>query len=137
MNCEINFNIDSKFKDVRIYVPTTVVLATDIFDQFMEENDLTNFALKFDDDEKIKRAFIDAPKFPYKALKSINEKEKQPFIFYLHPWEIDPGQPRMSNISLLSRFRHYNNLNKTSGRFEKLLDDFQFCPIAGERKNET
>lgn len=66
-----NFNIDAIFKDVKIYVPTTVVLATDIFDQFMEENDLTNFALKCDDDEKIKRAFIDAPKFPYKALKNL------------------------------------------------------------------
>ncbi|MDA3861879.1 MAG: histidine kinase [Melioribacteraceae bacterium] len=67
-----NFNIDNKFKDVKIYVPTTVVLATDIFDQFMEENDLTNFALKCEDDEQIRRAFIDAPKFPYKAIKNLN-----------------------------------------------------------------
>jgi phosphorylcholine metabolism protein LicD len=67
-----NFNIDNKFKDVKIYVPTTVVLATDIFDQFMEENDLTNFALKCEDDEQIRRAFIDAPKFPYKADLCVN-----------------------------------------------------------------
>ena len=71
--------------------------------------------------------------FTHKALKSINEKEKQPFIFYLHPWEIDPGQPRMSNISLLSRFRHYNNLNKTKDRFAKLLSDFQFGPFQGDQ----
>ena len=76
--------------------------------------------------------------FPYwftsMALKSINEKEKQPFIFYLHPWEVDPDQPRMQNISLLSRFRHYNNLSKTASRLHKLLSDFQFGPIRGEQE---
>ncbi len=75
--------------------------------------------------------------FPYwftrMALKSINNKEKQPFVFYLHPWEIDPGQPRMKNISLLSRFRHYNNLSKTNTRLHKLLSDFQFGPFHGEQ----
>ncbi len=66
-----NFNINNKFKDVEIFVPTSVVLATDIFDQFMEENDLTNFALKCENDDEIRKAFIDAPKFPYRALKSL------------------------------------------------------------------
>lgn len=66
-----NFNINNKFKDVEIFVPTSIVLATDIFDQFMEENDLTNFALKCDSDDEIRKAFIDAPKFPYRALKSL------------------------------------------------------------------
>ncbi|MCF6271322.1 MAG: DUF5752 family protein [Melioribacteraceae bacterium] len=66
-----NFNINSKFKDVEVFVPTSIVLATDIFDQFMEENDLTNFALQCDDDKEIRKAFIDAPKFPYRALKSL------------------------------------------------------------------
>lgn len=65
------------------------------------------------------------------GLRSINEKEKQPFIFYLHPWEIDPDQPRINNISVLSRFRHYNNLAKTHSRFEKLLSGFKFSPIRG------
>ena len=76
--------------------------------------------------------------FPYwftsMALESINKKEKQPFIFYLHPWEVDPDQPRMQNISLLSRFRHYNNLSKTASRLHKLLSDFQFGPIRGEQE---
>lgn len=71
--------------------------------------------------------------FPYwftrRALKSINDNEKQPFIFYLHPWEVDPDQPRIEDISLLSRFRHYNNLCKTQERLAKLLIDFQFKPI--------
>ena len=71
--------------------------------------------------------------FPYwftrTALKRINHKEKKPFIFYLHPWEVDPGQPRMTNAKLLSRFRHYNNLEKTTGRLTSLLENFKFGPI--------
>lgn len=71
--------------------------------------------------------------FPYwfnrMALKSINEREKQPFIFYLHPWEVDPGQPRIAGASLFSRFRHYNHLERTRERFVRLLDDFSFGPI--------
>jgi len=74
--------------------------------------------------------------FPYwfsrMALKKINEKERQPFIFYFHPWEIDPGQPRMENCKPLSRFRHYINLKKTSGRLRQLLKDFSFAPIRGQ-----
>jgi polysaccharide deacetylase family protein (PEP-CTERM system associated) len=79
--------------------------------------------------------------FPYwftrMALKHINNKEKQKFVFYIHPWEIDPDQPRMNNISLLSRFRHYNNLQKAKKRFQNLLMDFQFSSIAGGRSQET
>ena len=71
--------------------------------------------------------------FPYriirKALKSINEKEDKPFIFYLHPWELDFEQPRIKELRLRSRFRHYVNLNKTESRFRKLLEDFQFSTI--------
>jgi polysaccharide deacetylase family protein (PEP-CTERM system associated) len=72
--------------------------------------------------------------FPYRftrwALRRINNCEQQPFIFYFHPWEIDPGQPRMKNISPLSRFRHYVNLSRTSSRLERLLRDFVFQPIS-------
>lgn len=71
--------------------------------------------------------------FPYAlthfSLKWINEKEKQPFMFYLHPWEIDPGQPRIMNAGMRSKFRHYVNLKKNQAKFEKLLGDFQFRPI--------
>jgi polysaccharide deacetylase family protein (PEP-CTERM system associated) len=74
--------------------------------------------------------------FPYwftkRALRKINQREKQPFIFYLHPWEIDPDQPRFHHAGVLSRFRHYNNLHKTAGRFECLLRDFQFGPIPSD-----
>ena len=72
--------------------------------------------------------------FPYwftkMALKKINHREKKPFIFYFHPWELDPGQPRMTNAKLLSRFRHYNNLGKTANRLTSLLEDFSFGPIS-------
>ena len=71
--------------------------------------------------------------FPYwftkMALRRINNREKRPFVFYLHPWELDPGQPRLKNAKRLSRFRHYNNLEKTMGRFERLLTDFDFMPL--------
>jgi polysaccharide deacetylase family protein (PEP-CTERM system associated) len=71
--------------------------------------------------------------FPYwftrMALQKINQYEKKPFIFYLHPWEVDPKQPRFNSASCLSKFRHYNNLSKTIERFKKLLSDFNFGPI--------
>jgi polysaccharide deacetylase family protein (PEP-CTERM system associated) len=59
------------------------------------------------------------------GLKSINEREQRPFIFYLHPWEVDPGQPRVS-ASWLSRIRHYTNLEKCEARLRRLLGEFRF-----------
>jgi polysaccharide deacetylase family protein (PEP-CTERM system associated) len=59
------------------------------------------------------------------GLASINRREGQPFIFYLHPWEIDPHQPRV-RASWLSRFRHYTNLHKCEGRLRRLLGEFRF-----------
>lgn len=70
--------------------------------------------------------------FPYPvtkwAIQHLNQKEKQPAIVYLHPWEVDPEQPRMQG-SLLSKFRHYVNLRKTEGTLRKLLKEFQFGPM--------
>ncbi len=70
--------------------------------------------------------------YPYQvsswAFKRINEHDQQPFIFYLHPWEIDPEQPRIE-ASLLSRFRHYNNLKHCHHRLERLLTDFPFTTV--------
>jgi len=60
------------------------------------------------------------------GLRRINLQEQQPFVFYLHPWEFDPEQPRMGGASFKSRFRHYLNLGRTEKRFENLLSDFQF-----------
>ncbi|MCG6939547.1 MAG: DUF3473 domain-containing protein, partial [Gammaproteobacteria bacterium] len=58
------------------------------------------------------------------GLKHINRQQKQ-FIFYLHPWEIDPEQPKIS-AGWLSRFRHYNNLDKCEARLRNLMSDFKF-----------
>ena len=48
------------------------------------------------------------------------------FNFYLHPWEVDADQPRINNAGWLSKFRHYNNLDKCQGRLDRLLTDFKF-----------
>ncbi|VAW53741.1 FIG004655: Polysaccharide deacetylase [hydrothermal vent metagenome] len=61
------------------------------------------------------------------GLRQINRKKK-PFIFYLHPWEVDPDQPRIS-ASRLSRFRHYNNLDKCESRLRSLASDFKFTTV--------
>src|SRR5690606_846707 len=53
-----------------------------------------------------------------------------PAIFYLHPWEIDPDQPRVPGASLLSRFRHYNNLDKCLPRLQTLLREFRFGTVS-------
>ncbi len=66
--------------------------------------------------------------YPYALTKAgltqVNRR-KNPFIFYLHPWEVDPDQPRIS-ASWFSRFRHYNNLDKCESRLRSLMTDFQF-----------
>lgn len=59
------------------------------------------------------------------GLKRINDRENKPFIFYLHPWEIDHEQPRIK-ANWLSRFRHYNNLDRCESRLRKLMMDFSF-----------
>ena len=58
------------------------------------------------------------------ALKRVNRRDGQPCVFYLHPWELDPDQPRMHNAPLKSRLRHYLNLSRTEGRLRRLLGDF-------------
>lgn len=63
-----------------------------------------------------------------RGLRRLNRDLRQAFIFYLHPWEIDPDQPRMK-ASPLSMFRHYTNLEKTYGRLKKLLREFR-CTTA-------
>ena len=62
------------------------------------------------------------------GIARVNRTERQPAIFYLHPWEIDPGQPRLP-ASRLGRFRHYRNLGKVEPRLRRLLADFSFGPL--------
>lgn len=63
------------------------------------------------------------------GIARINRTERRPAIFYVHPWEIDPNQPRVSG-SMLSRFRHYRNLDATEDRLRRLIADFRFAPMA-------
>jgi polysaccharide deacetylase family protein (PEP-CTERM system associated) len=58
------------------------------------------------------------------GLGRVNRHERQPGIFYMHPWEIDPDQPRVTGCGRMSRFRHYVNLSRTAPRLERLLRDF-------------
>lgn len=60
-----------------------------------------------------------------KAIRQLNT----PAIYYLHPWELDPQQPRINGAPLKSRFRHYINLSKTEPRLRQLLQDFEWVPI--------
>ena len=70
--------------------------------------------------------------FPYAytkfCLRKVNNGGR-PTVFYLHPWELDPGQPRVANLSLSQKIRHYRNLDKTENRFAKLLKDFEFTTM--------
>ncbi len=60
------------------------------------------------------------------ALRRVNNVDRMPAMFYLHPWEIDVGQPRIAGAPLLSRFRHYCNLGRTESRLRMLLQDFRW-----------
>ena len=75
--------------------------------------------------------------FPYWfsrwGLGSIN-RQGQPFVFYLHPWEVDPGQPRL-DVKWFSRFRHYNNLDVCEQRLEQLLGHFRFTAMGDVLRN--
>lgn len=68
--------------------------------------------------------------FPYSisrwALRRVNDRDGQSCIFYFHPWEIDPDQPRPAGIGAKTRFRHYLNLHRMEQRLENLLDDFRW-----------
>ena len=58
------------------------------------------------------------------CINRTNQYDRLPCVFYCHPWEFDPEQPRVSSISMKSRFRHYLNIHKMEGRAAKLLSDF-------------
>ncbi len=71
------------------------------------------------------------------CLKKINRKADRPFVFYVHPWEIDPEQPRLKAGSRVSRFRHYVNLRRTEAKLDALLQEFRFgrmCEVVEQAK---
>jgi polysaccharide deacetylase family protein (PEP-CTERM system associated) len=71
--------------------------------------------------------------FPFEwtrwGIERLNAVEQRPATFYLHPWEVDPGQPRFQ-VSATTRIRHYTGLKTTLPRFARLLEQFQFEPVA-------
>jgi hypothetical protein len=59
-------------------------------------------------------------------LSRVNRSDRRAGVFYFHPWEIDPQQPRVPGVTLKNRVRHYLNLKRMAPRVERLLRDFQF-----------
>jgi polysaccharide deacetylase family protein (PEP-CTERM system associated) len=63
------------------------------------------------------------------GIRRLNIAEERPAVFYLHPWELDPEQPRLA-VGRLTAFRHYRNLAVTGSRLRRLLKEFPFAPAA-------
>jgi len=63
------------------------------------------------------------------AMGRVVRGEGQPTVFYFHPWEIDPEQPRLPGIDARARFRHYVNLRHFEGKLARLLRDFRWAPV--------
>ena len=63
------------------------------------------------------------------ALRQVTQRDARPAILYFHPWEIDPGQPRVAGAPLRSRVRHYTNLGAMAGKLRRLLGDFQWTRV--------
>lgn len=79
--------------------------------------------------------------YPYALSRWLFERaslgQTKPQIFYLHPWEIDPEQPRVPNASWFSNFRHYTNLHRCLPRLERMINDFQFGTISASLGSAT
>jgi polysaccharide deacetylase family protein (PEP-CTERM system associated) len=60
------------------------------------------------------------------SIRRVNEVDAQPAIFYFHPWELDPDQPRVKGAGVKTRVRHYLNLRRTEHRLRRLLRDFRW-----------
>jgi len=65
-------------------------------------------------------------RFSHWAIDRVNRAERQPAIFYFHPWEIDPDQPRVAGASIKSRLRHYSRLSTMEGKLKRLLGNFSW-----------
>ncbi|MEO0871589.1 MAG: XrtA system polysaccharide deacetylase [Pseudomonadota bacterium] len=58
------------------------------------------------------------------AIRQVNHREGRPAVFYFHPWEVDPEQPRVANASMRSKLRHYTGLDKMEGKLTDLVEEF-------------
>lgn len=71
------------------------------------------------------------------AITQVNRDENRPAIFYFHPWEVDPGQPRVANAPARSRLRHYTNLSVMEAKLERLLGDFAWGRVDAVARREA
>lgn len=60
------------------------------------------------------------------AIRQVNRRDERPAVFYFHPWEIDPDQPRVANASIRSKLRHYTNLDKMADKLRELVLEFRW-----------
>jgi len=121
-----NYDIANRFDDVRIYVPSAVVLGTEVFDQFMEENKLTNIALSTIDDIDLIKIFLDAKFFPEEVLEQLKE-----FLEIVH----NPLAVRSSSLLEDSQFQPFagvyqtymlpNSAEDSKQRLEELLQSIK------------
>jgi hypothetical protein len=70
------------------------------------------------------------------GIARLNALEGRPAVFYIHPWEIDPDQPRLQ-AGWLGRFRHYRNLDQTEKRLRALLTEFRFGTVASLLRDDA
>ncbi len=99
-----NYNIRHKFKGVEVTVPSAIVIATDVFDKFMEDNNLFNFALTENDDKKLIEKFITAEKFPHEVIQRLIE-----FLDLIH----EPLAVRSSSLLEDSQFQPFAGVYQT------------------------
>jgi polysaccharide deacetylase family protein (PEP-CTERM system associated) len=60
------------------------------------------------------------------TIREVNRRDAEPAVFYFHPWEIDPGQPRVAGVDAKTRFRHYVNLERMEAKLVQLFADFRW-----------
>ena len=58
------------------------------------------------------------------AIRQVNRQDRRPAVFYFHPWEVDPDQPRVAGAPMRSRLRHYTNLSRMEDKLSDLLGEF-------------
>jgi predicted alpha/beta-fold hydrolase len=63
------------------------------------------------------------------SVRRVNQADDQAAVFYCHPWEIDPEQPKVMQANLKARFRHYVNQRQLLGKLNRLLDDFHWGTV--------
>jgi polysaccharide deacetylase family protein (PEP-CTERM system associated) len=60
------------------------------------------------------------------AIRQVNRRDGRPAVFYFHPWEVDPDQPRVKGAPMKSRLRHYSRLDAMAGKLRQLIGEFRW-----------